>query len=73
MQRPAPVFCGLQGSPPQPLSAPAGYSAVASQDAATVVLTALQQTIVFDRHGDTERQVYVSEIRGGRYVKLAAP
>lgn len=30
----------------------------------------LQQQIVFDRNGDTQRQVFFTEIRGGRYVKL---
>jgi branched-chain amino acid transport system substrate-binding protein len=30
----------------------------------------LQQEIVFDANGDTERQVYFTEIRSGRYVRL---
>jgi branched-chain amino acid transport system substrate-binding protein len=30
----------------------------------------LQQEIVFDANGDTERKVYFTEIRGGRYVHL---
>lgn len=30
----------------------------------------LQQTITFDVNGDTERKVFFTEIRGGRYVKL---
>ncbi len=30
----------------------------------------LQQQIVFDANGDTERKVYFTEIRGGRYVQL---
>ena len=30
----------------------------------------LQQQIVFDRNGDTQRKVFFTEIRGGRYVKL---
>jgi branched-chain amino acid transport system substrate-binding protein len=32
--------------------------------------TGLQQEIVFDANGDTERKVYFTEIRGGRYVQL---
>lgn len=30
----------------------------------------LQQTIAFDANGDTERKVFFTEIRGGRYVRL---
>lgn len=31
----------------------------------------LQQTIVFDANGDTQRKVFFTEIRDGRYVKIA--
>lgn len=30
----------------------------------------LQQEIVFDRNGDTERKVFFTEIRGGRYIQI---
>lgn len=30
----------------------------------------LQQTIAFDANGDTQRKVFFTEIRGGRYVRL---
>ncbi len=30
----------------------------------------LQQTMAFDRNGDTERKVFFARIQGGRYVKL---
>lgn len=30
----------------------------------------LQQTIVFDPNGDTERKVYFTEVRNGRYTKI---
>lgn len=30
----------------------------------------LQQTIVFDQNGDTQRKVYFTQIRSGRYVKI---
>ena len=30
----------------------------------------LQQSIAFDRNGDTTRRVFFTEVRGGRYVKL---
>ena len=33
----------------------------------------LQQSIAFDANGDTERKVFFTEIRDGRYVKLATP
>lgn len=34
--------------------------------------TGLQQSIAFDANGDTERKVFFTEIREGRYVKLAS-
>jgi branched-chain amino acid transport system substrate-binding protein len=30
----------------------------------------LQQRIVFDRYGDTNRRVVFTEVRGGRYMVL---
>jgi len=32
----------------------------------------LQQTIAFDANGDTQRKVFFTEIRDGRYVKIDA-
>jgi len=69
-----------------------GYSSVSAYDAATVVLTGLQnrkgnetlkdaiarsgpfqglqQSISFDANGDTQRKVFFTQIRNGRYVHL---